>query len=135
MPDEMCRTPSGREASRPHTARLRRARGELLREDVWEKLERRGATVAVVTFSGRAGAGGRVDAIILNRLDGDKLVDVARSTARDELTYALEGPIWDRYGGFAGQPPIRGTVTWVLGLRSIVIAGRRGGEAFEEVVA
>lgn len=35
----------------------------------------------------------------------------------------------------AGQPPIRGTVTWMLAYRSIVIAGRRGGEAFEEVVA
>jgi hypothetical protein len=32
-----CRTPSGREASRPHTARLRHARGELLHKDVWEK--------------------------------------------------------------------------------------------------
>jgi hypothetical protein len=135
MPEEMCRTPSGREASRPHAARLRRARGELLHDDVWEKLDRRGATIAVVPFSGRAGAGGRVDTIDLSRLEGEKLVDVERSTARDELTCALEGPIWDRYGVFAGQPPIRGTLTWVLGLRSIVIAGRRGGEAFEEVVA
>lgn len=135
MPEEMCRTPSGREASGPHTARLRRARGELLHEDVWERLERRGATIAVVPFSGCAGAGGRVDTIILSRLDGDKLVDVVRSTARDELTYALEGPIWDRYGVFAGQPSICGAVTWALPHRSIVIAGRRGSEAFEEVVA
>jgi hypothetical protein len=109
--------------------------GELLHEDVWERLERRGATIAVVPFSGCAGAGGRVDTIILSRLDGDKLVDVVRSTARDELTYALEGPIWDRYGVFAGQPSICGAVTWALPHRSIVIAGRRGSEAFEEVVA
>jgi hypothetical protein len=135
MPEEICRTPSGREASRPHTARLRRARGELPHDDVWEKLDRRGATIAVVPFSGRAGAGGRVDTVILSRLDGDKLVDLNQSTARDELTYALEAPIWDRYGLFAGQPAIRGTVRWVLALRSIVIAGRRGGEAFQEVVA
>lgn len=43
-PEEPCRTPTGREASRPHTARLRPGRRELLRpRDVWEMLERRGA--------------------------------------------------------------------------------------------
>ena len=118
----------------PHRAAATRA-GELLHKDVWEKLERRGATIAVVPFSGRAGVGGSVDKIILSRLEVDKLVDVERWAGRDELTYALEGPIWDRYGEFAGQPPIRGTVTWMLAYRSIVIAGRRGGEAFEEVAA
>jgi hypothetical protein len=56
---ERCSTPTGREASRVHTARLRRARRELVwRPAVWEELERRGAarrgaSVALVPFSGR----------------------------------------------------------------------------------
>src|ERR1035441_2740099 len=61
MVGEVCRTPSGREASQPHTARLRRGPTEVVAcADVWAELERRGATVAVLSFSGRAGEGGRV---------------------------------------------------------------------------
>ena len=64
-PGESCRTPSGREASRIHEARLRPGRYELLaRDDVWAELERRGATIATVPFSGRAGRGGSVDRIV-----------------------------------------------------------------------
>lgn len=59
---ERCSAPTGREASRVHTARLRPARRELVwRPAVWEELERRGATVAVVPFWGRAGSGRRDD--------------------------------------------------------------------------
>jgi hypothetical protein len=131
--DEMCRTPSGREASRPHTARLRRGRLELVGDEVWEELERRAATVAIVPFSGRAGAGGRTGTITLGRLEGDELVEVERwSGGRDELGYALEAPVWDRFGGFAGQPQVRGTVTWMLAERRVVIEGQRRDAAFEE---
>jgi len=102
---------------------------------VWEELERRGATIAVVPFSGRAGGGGRTGTITLSRLDGAQLVDVERWSARDELALALAGPVWDRYGEFAGHPWIRGTVTWTVADRCILIAGQRGGEAFEEALA
>jgi hypothetical protein len=131
-----CHTPSGREASRPHTARLRPGRRELAgREAVWEELERRGATVAVVPFSGRAGLGGTTGTITLSGFAGDELVDVERWTGRDELALALEGPVSDRYCRFAGHPWIRGTVTWSLTDRCILITGRRGDEAFEESLA
>jgi hypothetical protein len=128
---DRCHTPSGREASQPHAARLRPGRGERAgREAVWEELERRGATVAVVPFSGRAGLGGTTGTITLSGFAGDELVDVARWTGRDELALALEGPVWDRYGQFAGHPWIRGTVTWSLADRCVLIAGERD-EAFE----
>jgi hypothetical protein len=107
----------------------------VVRQKVWEELERCGATIAVVPFSGRAGAGGKAGTITLSRADRDDLVGVDRWSWRDELAYALEAPLWDRYGSFAGQPAIRGTVTWSLADRRIVIAGYRGDEAFEEVVA
>jgi hypothetical protein len=43
--------------------------------------------------------------------------------------------VWDRFGYFAGQPWVRGTVTWVLADRSVAIVGERGAEPFEEVIA
>ena len=55
IPGESCRTPSGREASRIHEARLRPSRYELLaRDDVWAELERRGATIACVDLESAA---------------------------------------------------------------------------------
>jgi hypothetical protein len=105
-----------------------------VREDVWAELERRGATVAVVPFWGRAGEGGRVGTIILSRVDGGELVDVERWSGRDELTYALVAPIWDRYGVFAGHPRISATVTWIAAERCVLISGDRGGGRFEETV-
>ena len=119
VPGESCRTPSGREASRIHDARLRPGRHELLaRDHVWAELERRGATIATVPFSGRAGRGGTVE----------------RWSGHDELCYALEAPIWDRFGSFAGQPLIVGTVIWTTADRRVVIEGRRGDKRFEELV-
>jgi hypothetical protein len=135
LPREPCRTPSGREPPRVHQSRLRPERHELLSgESVWQELEARGATVATVPFSGRAGRGGRVDRIVLSRLDRDVLVDVEPWTGRDELWYALEAPIWDRFGSFAGQPLIVGIVIWTTPDRRVVIEGRRGDKRFEELV-
>jgi hypothetical protein len=135
LPDEACRTPSGRDAFRTHEARLRPGRGELLATSaVWEELGRRGAAIATVPFSGRAGRGGQVGTIVLSRLDGDELVDVERWTGRDELTYALEAPVWDRFASFAGHPQIAGTVTWTTPDQRVRIEGRRGREAFEEIL-
>ncbi len=132
---EPCRTPSGREASHAHTARLRPGRHELISgEPVWQELERRGAAIAVVPFSGRAGRGGHTDRIVFSRIDGDQLVDIERWTGRDELCYALEAPVWDRFGSFAGQPQISGTVTWTAANRRVLIEGRRGDGRFEELV-
>jgi hypothetical protein len=70
----------------------------------------------------------------LSRIDGDELVDVEQWTSRDELTFALEAPVWDRYGTFAGQPAIRGDVIWTSADRTVVIVGRRGDARFEEAV-
>jgi hypothetical protein len=132
---EACRTPSGREALSTHEARLRLGHHELLRgEAVWQELEACGATIATVPFSGWAGHGGRIEGIALSRLDGDELVDVERWSVRDELRHALEAPIWDRFGSFAGQPRIFGLVVWTAADRRVVIVGRRGNVRFEEIV-
>lgn len=93
---------------------------------MWEELERRRATVAVVPFWGRAGSGGRTGTSKLLRLDGEELVDAERWTSRDELGYALEAPVWERFGTFVGHPLIRGEVVWSADDRTVVISGRRG---------
>jgi hypothetical protein len=48
--------------------------------------------------------------------------------------YALEAPVWGRYGTFAGHPSIHGTVTWLVAERRVLISGERGGRSFEEIV-
>lgn len=136
VPGECCRTPSGREAGEIHVARLRLIRRKLSAwSDVWDELQRRGATVAVVPFAGRAGRGGETDTISLLRPQGDELVDVERWTSRDELCFALEAPIWDRFGTFAGQPLVRREAIWSTEDRCVVIRDERGGRAFEELAA
>ncbi|MGO9750782.1 MAG: hypothetical protein ACLP8S_30000 [Solirubrobacteraceae bacterium] len=133
-PGEACRTPSGREASRTHAARLAPGRHELHGEAVWAELARLGATIAAVPFRGRAGRGGQIGTIVVSRLDGDERVDVAQCTLSDELAHALQAPVWERFGTFAGQPLIVGTVTWRTAERRVLIKGTRGSELFEEAL-
>jgi hypothetical protein len=71
--------------------------------EVWEELERRGAKVAIVPFSGRAGSGGKVGTIVLRGCHGDQPF-----ASDDELAFALAAPIWDRYDSFAGPRPCAG---------------------------
>ena len=47
----------------------------------------------------------------------------------------LRVPCGTAYGRFVGHPWIRGTVTWTVADRGILIAGQRGGEPFEETLA
>jgi hypothetical protein len=132
---EPCRTPGGRTASKVHSARLRPGGEELLAPPaVWDELERRDATIAVVPFWGRAGQGGSTATITLSRVEDEEMIDTERWSSRDELSYALEAPVWDRFGLFAGQPLIRGVVIWTVENRSVVIVGTRGHERFEETV-
>jgi hypothetical protein len=47
--------------------------------------------------------------------------------------HALEAPIWERFGSFAGQPMVRGEVVWMADDRSVLIRGRRSDRPFEEL--
>jgi hypothetical protein len=118
----------------PATARLSPGVREMLaRQAIWDELERPGATGAEVSFSGKAGRGGSITTITLDRVDGQQPLAV-EWWDRDELAYALESPVWDRLGGFAGHPAVRGTVRWTVPDRLVVTTGRRGDQGFEEVV-
>jgi hypothetical protein len=52
-----------------------------------------------------------------------------------ELRFALESPVRERYGVFAGHPWIRGTITWSLPERRNVCCAQRGGASLEETPA
>jgi hypothetical protein len=103
--------------------------------DVWAELERRGATIVTVPFWGRAGAGGHTDRITLLRSGGEALVEVERWSSRDELCHALEAPIWERFGTFAGHPLIRGEVIWLSAGHAVEIVATRGDKPFQECVS
>ncbi len=78
LSEEPSRTSRGRDACRPHAPRLRLGRNE--RADAAAS-EVRGATVATVSFTGRAGEGGRLLAVVLSRLP--RCQRVGRYRARD----------------------------------------------------
>jgi hypothetical protein len=132
-PGELCRTPTGRRAGRPHTARLGPARRELLvGEQVWQELGRWGADVALVRFSGGGGNPGSIGAVTLEAA-GER--ELARwESAEGELPEALAAPIWGRYGLFRGHPRITGIVMWDAQQRQVLVAGKRGQEKLDEVL-
>jgi endogenous inhibitor of DNA gyrase (YacG/DUF329 family) len=134
QPGELCKTPTGRRAGRPHTPRLSRARRELLADQqVWEKLEQWGASVALVRFSGGAGNPGSISAVTLENEDAEALT--RWSSGEGELPEALAAPIWGRYALFRGHPRITGLLIWDARERSIAITGKRGGQKFEEILS
>jgi endogenous inhibitor of DNA gyrase (YacG/DUF329 family) len=134
QPGELCKTPRGRRAGRPHTARLAPARRELLGDQqVWEELEQWGASVALVGFCGGGGNRGSISAVTLENQDGEQL---ARwSSGEGELPEALAAPIWGRYALFRGQPRITGLLIWDARARSIQVAGQRGAQKFDEILS
>jgi predicted nucleic acid-binding Zn ribbon protein len=131
-PGESCLTPRGRTAPRPHTARLHPARGELVAlADVWRALERSGAETALVRFSGGGGRHETLEDVTLEAA-GHELA--CWSGAKGELAGALAAPVWGRYGAFRGQPPIAATLQWSVSERSLILAGTRGTERFQETL-
>ena len=138
QPGKACVTPGGRSAAQPHSARLRLGVGELTRSETWEELERRGANMATLPFSGERRAGVRFDPIRLERLENGQLTEVetwSEQRSGDPLMEALKAPVAARFASFLGQPPIRATLAWTLPDRQITFTGKRGGEPFEDVIS
>jgi endogenous inhibitor of DNA gyrase (YacG/DUF329 family) len=114
--------------------RLSYGRGELFAdEDVWRELERWGASVALVRFSGGGGRPGSVAAVTLE--DAGKRELARWGHGEGELPEALAAPIWGRYALFGGHPRITGLVMWDAAERQVIVAGERGGRKFDEVLS
>jgi hypothetical protein len=134
QPEELCRTPRGRRAGQPHTARFSYGRRELFAdEDVWRELERWGASVALVRFSGGGGTPGSAAAVTLE--DAGKKELARWGNGEGELPESLAAPIWGRYALFRGHPRITGLVMWDVAERQVIVAGERGGRKFHEVLS
>ena len=134
QPGELCKTPAGRRAAQPHTARVRPGRRELFAEPgVWGELERWEAAVALVRFSGGGGSQGSIAAVTLE--DAKKRELAHWGSGEGELPEALAAPMWGRYALFRGSPRISGVVMWDVHERHVVIAGECGGEKFEELLS
>ena len=122
QPGELCKTPTGRRAAEPHTARLHPGRRELFAEQgVWEELERWEAATALVRFSGGGGSQGPIAAVTL---EDAKERELARwSSGEGELPEALAAPMWARYALFRSHPRISGLLMWDVQERQVVIPG------------
>lgn len=127
----------------------------LTRDEAFAELEARGAACARVWFSGGGDEGG-VDSIHLEALGGKELArlespnvpchwnpqtnryEALREMTLDERLYgALEKPVDDRYGSFAGEFQVRGTVVWDVATRTVKMDGSETydhWESFEEDV-
>ena len=136
QPSQECLTPSGRRASRPHEARIHPADGEpTLDRQVWEELERRGASIASIPFTGHRRTGASFGPVTLGRVENNEYVELERwEDSGDQLIEALKAPVSNRFGSFAGQPVIRGTLSWTTADHRIMITAKRGEEPFEEIV-
>ena len=133
-----CFTPRGRSAARPHSARRRASFGELTRGQAWEELQRRGANIATLPFTGERRTGARFGPTRLERLENDQLIEVetwSDQRSGDALIEALKAPVVARFASFLGQPSIRATLTWTVPDRRITITGKRGDQPFEEVIS
>jgi hypothetical protein len=99
---------------------------------VWQELERWGAAVALVRFSGGGGRTGTVGAVTLESDEGRELARWGEGEG--ELPEALAAPLWGRYALFAGHPRISGLLMWDARSREIAVAGKRGGKDYGEVL-
>jgi predicted nucleic acid-binding Zn ribbon protein len=131
---ELCKTPTGRRAGQPHTARFHPGRRELFAEQgVWEELGRWEAAVALVRFSGDGGNQGSIAAVTLE--DANKRELARWGSGEGELPEALAAPIWGRYALFRGHPRISGLLMWDAPAGQVVVAGERAGQKFEELLS
>jgi hypothetical protein len=93
---------------------------------VFQLLRLRGASKAVVSFSG-GNDEGDVDSIKLTI--GDEQIDLDVWWEGDqtdhpdkELSVLLAAPVWERYGGFAGDFQVYGIVTFDVAAGTVVMS-------------
>ena len=101
-------------------------------EDVWRALEPSGAQLALVRFTRGGGRQGTLESVSIEAAGRE----LARwwSAGESALAGALAAPVWGRYGAFKGQPRIAATLQWSVPERSLMLAGARGAERFEEIL-
>lgn len=112
--------------------------------EVFERLRERGAARAVVEFSGGNDEGG-ADGIVLYDAAGEAMGEVddgppgrrwnpeqgrfvevpitPEQRLEAELAEALEAPVYEEFGSFAGDFSVGGRVTWDTQKRTVTMSG------------
>jgi hypothetical protein len=128
---------------------------DMTRDEVFEEMARRGASLAELAFSG-GGDSGQVEGVRLFDDNDQDLgtVDAPLLVGANVPTYAKEesklrpatqkelddyrfieglgGPVWEEYGSFAGEFYVEGKVHWSLNPRRVSMKGTQTVEHYEE---
>lgn len=104
----------------------------LTRELVFDQLHALGIASASIAFYGGHDEG---DVEGVTYLDADAHELDVEIDERSDLFEALCQPIYDRYGGFDGDPEVGGELIWRVSDRSLAIEGSENNwEPFEAVL-
>lgn len=121
----------------------------MTRDEVFDVLVAKEVVRAEVSFSGGHDEGG-CDDVLLLAADGrvvQELREAWPETVYDQasgrhiekpipdgdaaLAHALCRPVYNRYGGFAGEYCVSGTVVWDAAARTVTIGGKESVEQYE----
>lgn len=126
-----------------------RGQQSLSRGEIFNRLRALGAAKATVEFSGGGDEGG-VDSITLHdgegnelpikleenysgsRWDGTKYVSVEPDTENNQLAGALSAPVNERYGTFAGEFYVSGTVDYDVVAGTVKMNKSERVESYED---
>lgn len=108
-----------------------------VRQAAWKTMELLGVVRATVSFCG-GNDEGHCDGITLDYGDGtnEALFEYPRPEGeKGKLLDLLTIPVYDRYGGFAGEFSVQGVLTWDYATKDVSMEGsEQVWEGFEEVV-
>ena len=108
---------------------------EMTRPDVFRRIREMGAARAVVPFHGGNDEGFTED-ITLESADGSPVAVIDEDyygteesfEGAQELAEALSRPVYDEYGGFAGDFEVEGRVIWDVSRGTISMEGSETAE-------
>ena len=112
---------------------------EMTRAEVFERLQELGAVAALVPFHGGYDEG-FIEGITLKDAGGNAVAVIHEDyygTAEEpfegahRLAEALSQPIYDEYGGFAGQFEVEGRVIWDVSKATVSMEGSEAEESPE----
>lgn len=108
----------------------------MTKDEVFAEIRKRDANLAVVSFSGGNDEGGADSITLYMRTVTDKQTSsIEVGTVEpdsDDFAVALEQPVRDKYGSFAGDFDVSGDLKWDATARTCVMTGEESQwESFE----
>lgn len=119
----------------------------MTRDETFAELAKRGFAKVVVHYSGGNDEGGvdqDIELLLANgqlgdtmseptwpaQWDGQKWLEPTEVTEDDRLAHDLCAPVYDKWGGFAGDFCTDGTITWDVTARTVTDSGEIGETAY-----